>query len=663
MSIENEVTRIENNVDDALAAVSEYGVEVASESNSDNLGTLIRAIPKANIVQTTGESTTDIMSQKAVTDAIAAEHDAVPDYWLPALQDGVEAINTALCGAGANKSAFLFYTDAHWTYSAQKSPALLKYLYRHTGMARTFFGGDIVGNEATDYDTMAYVWEWRRRLKELPNHHSVPGNHDDGNTTNHLFDKNYVYGYLLAAEESPDIVREGDGLYYYIDNPSEKTRYLFLDTACFGVDGVQQNFVKNALLTTPAKWHIVAVAHIWVNTDYTVSPPVPSDINAEADKLLTMFDAYNSRTGDYADCTGWVEFCIGGHTHWDYDTTSTMGIPIILTETDSQNVRSGLGFTAGTTTEASVSGIVADFDSRKIKVVRVGRGSSREVVMTWREITYTNQIPISTDASGAVYNGTGFKDGIRIGSDGTERTGAATDATGFIPCTKADTLYFSGCQITVGTGAYQEINYFDSNKAYLGKTSLNALTSDSASLWANVEMDENNYLTKYIMAGGYADTAFVRVTGDYIGAGSIITVNEEIAQDTPSYTNQIALSVAADGSEYVGANGEDGYSTGYRINFSGAEAAQEGMCCTGYIPTVAGQTIRLKNVTVSGAATAYLVEYKQDKTYKQVTALTTTLPDDGNGVYTGAAPLTGFIRISCGVIDDTSILTLDEEIV
>ena len=72
MSIESELTRIENNVDDALAAVSEYGVEVASESGSDQLGGLIRAIPKANIVQTIGTSTTNIMSQKAVTDALAS---------------------------------------------------------------------------------------------------------------------------------------------------------------------------------------------------------------------------------------------------------------------------------------------------------------------------------------------------------------------------------------------------------------------------------------------------------------------------------------------------------------------------------------------------------------------------------------------------------------
>jgi hypothetical protein len=138
---------------------------------------------------------------------------AIPGYWLGELKAGVKAINTALCNAGRNKSAFLFYTDAHWNYGAQMAPTLLKYLHQRTGMTKTFFGGDVVNDEAADYDTMDYLWDWRSQLKDLPNHHSVPGNHDDGNSTNNLFSQEYVYGYLMAAEETPDMVR-GDGLYY-----------------------------------------------------------------------------------------------------------------------------------------------------------------------------------------------------------------------------------------------------------------------------------------------------------------------------------------------------------------------------------------------------------------------------------------------------------------
>lgn len=307
----------------------------------------------------------------------------VPDYWQTALNDGVEAINTALCTAGFNKSAFLFYTDAHWNVSSQMSPKLLKYLYEHTGMAKTFFGGDIVTNEGDDYDTMAYLWGWRNQLKGLPNHHSVVGNHDDGNSTNNRFSEKYVYGYLLAAEETADIVR-GNGLYYYIDNPSEKTRYLFLDTAYKGAIADQQEFVKTALLGAADGWHIVVVSHIWYDTIYTTTPPSVGGINPNASIFLTMFDNYNQRVGEYTDCGGRVEFCIGGHTHRDYDGTSESGIPIILVETDSRDVRNGKSeaqykYTAGTSTESSVNGIIADYDNSKVYIVRVGRGESREI--------------------------------------------------------------------------------------------------------------------------------------------------------------------------------------------------------------------------------------------------------------------------------------------
>lgn len=144
-------------------------------------------------------------------------------------------------------------------------------------------------------------------------------------------------------------------------------------------------------------------------------------------------------------------------------------------------------------------------------------------------------------------------------------------------------------------------------------------------------------------------------------------VDDEENNDTPTetYTNWITASVDKNGNDYVGANGEDGYKTNTRISSSsgGEEVTQSGMCVTGYIP-YNKETIRLKNVTVSGTKDAYLVEYNADKTYKQVTALSSRLTDDGNGVLTGTTLSTcSWIRITCGVIDDTSILTLNEEII
>lgn len=340
----------------------------------------------------------DFWTWEEESDQTNSVQDDIPDYWMDALEKGAEEINRAMLEAGRNKSAFLFYSDSHWNYNSHKSPLLLKYLYNHTGMNKTIFGGDIVYNESTEYDAMAYLWEWRSMVKELPNHHSVVGNHDDGNATNNLFGADYVYGYLLAAEETPDMVWGEGEFYYYIDNPAEQTRYLYLDTAYQTIlyDPQQVQFLIDSLLTLPARWHVVVIAHIWYVPDYDqeVNPEVM--LSYGGDLILSVLDDYNERKSgrvkisskenpeetiqveyDFARSAGKVEFCIGGHTHCDYDAFSSSGIPIILVETDSYNVRSGLECEEFTTSESSVNGIIADYDAKKITVVRVGRGEGR----------------------------------------------------------------------------------------------------------------------------------------------------------------------------------------------------------------------------------------------------------------------------------------------
>lgn len=328
------------------------------------------------------------------------EMDGIPGYWIEELKQGTKDINIALMEAGSRKAAFLFYTDSHWDHNSQHSPALLKYLYEHTGMAKTIFGGDIVHAEAPDYDTMAYLWEWRSQVKALPNHHSVPGNHDDGNSKDYKFDEDFVYAYLLAPEETPDIVREDHGLYYYIDVPAEKTRYLYLDTGAKAImyDPTQAQFLIDSLMSTPDGWHIVVVAHVWYNVDYDNPDEPIHTLTDPGELILSTLDAYNRRDSsvvrvcksstdystlklpyDFSNCGATVEFCIGGHIHRDFDTTSEDGIPVIMVESDSYITRSNLSTKEGTINENSINGIIADYDARKVTIVRIGRGESRVV--------------------------------------------------------------------------------------------------------------------------------------------------------------------------------------------------------------------------------------------------------------------------------------------
>ena len=475
--------------------------------------------------------------------------DYVPDYWKDTnadgnVVDGAKAINERLCEAGRNKAAFLFYSDVHWNKSYQMSPKLLKYLYNHTGMTKTFFGGDIVEwererewvedengelilQEKEDGNIdVKYLWDWRNQVKDIPNHHSVVGNHDDGQETDNLLSERFVYGYLLGAEETPDIVRGDSGYYYYRDSAPEKTRYLFLDTACNASNQAQQKFIKEALLSTPSGWHIVAVAHIWYDFDYGESLDEALKPNADATNILTMFDAYNERgkvtvtisvknkNGDYEDksiehdftedadkCVGWVEYCIGGHAHKDYDIQTTTGIPIILVETDSWRTRD-LDCKEGTTTEASVNGIIADYDANKIYVVRVGRGVSRVVTINKSPI---NALKYAIDKDGTLYGGSytdtdgkeittvGWKANTRYGStDDCDQEASNIHITGYIPVRPNDTVTLQDIYMPDTTGHvgrlffYQELG--GNEDAYEGKT-----VTD----WEDTERDANNNLVKF----------------------------------------------------------------------------------------------------------------------------------------------------------------------
>lgn len=321
--------------------------------------------------------------------------ESVPDYWLDELEGKADAIQQAMEAAGRNKSAFLWYTDAHWPNSAKVSPALLDYLVRNTPMNKVNFGGDIVGDPTSfTHENIKYVFEWRKMIAGLPNHHSVPGNHDLNHNTTDV--RSMAYAFLLAYEESADKVC-GDGLYYYIDNPSEKTRYIYLDYMTNNHDAMvaQGRFIVDAIKGVQDGWHIVMIAHRWFQYSSVSTPTVGSVPLYETD-ILSVLDAYNDRktraesnyfgAQDFTGAKGKVEFCIGGHIHIDHDFETAGGIQVIITASDTNQERSPNDTedsgTKGTITEAAVYGIVADYTNGKINVIGVGRGGSREITIS-----------------------------------------------------------------------------------------------------------------------------------------------------------------------------------------------------------------------------------------------------------------------------------------
>lgn len=172
------------------------------------------------------------------------------------------------------------------------------------------------------------------------------------------------------------------------------------------------------------------------------------------------------------------------------------------------------------------------------------------------------------------------------------------------------------------------------------------------------------------VSGGVISIA--SVTGDIV-----ITAVASEATVAPSYTNLLPLSVDADGSDYKGTNGEDGYKAGYKMSTSsGNESAASGAYCSGFMPlSDMNDVVRIKNITLSGSSNVNnIVFYDANK----AKVGTITANGSENAFHSSVEAKDGyyqfepkywltvnpaFFRFSCGGISDDTIVTVNEEIV
>lgn len=469
----------------------------------------------------------------------------VPDYWKPYLEAKAVEIDAALAAAGDNKSAFLWYTDAHWVDNFGQSPMLLKYLSKYTGIKKTFFGGDIAQENSGEIEALR---AWQEMVKDVPNHHSVIGNHD--NQVSELSTAADRAEFFLMADRTGDMVFGTDAtngkMYYYIDNHIENTRYICLSTGRMWTFSDEISWCIDVLNSTPAGWHIVIIGHLWLNNDYAddgvtlnTTPPEYTQI------YLDMFDAYNYRLSGttsfgsvpyvFTNAGAKIEFIIGGHIHWDYDFTTAKGIPVILTECDGRWERDSESVaTQGTTTENCVYAIVADYTAKAVKVINVGRGDTRSLTIL-DVVTYTNVIPTSIGFGGMVLNADttpGYAANSRYSTSSNKisvQTG--TYVTGLISCSPTATIRMRNIATNQGY-QYNGVIIFDINdtdqdgKYYKTYYTFDQLRGDKEGF--KVVEDESGTMIEFTLPGHQANQTHIAICSQYIGSDSIITINEEI---------------------------------------------------------------------------------------------------------------------------------------
>ena len=165
--------------------------------------------------------------------------------------------------------------------------------------------------------------------------------------------------------------------------------------------------------------------------------------------------------------------------------------------------------------ETDITNLQSNINTLSNEIVYAGNDGNISIADESAEII--NQIPISTDDSGAIYNGTGYKNGVRWSS--SSQAESANDdygMTGYIPCKHNDTIRIKDVVPSTSSSGY--IVLFDSSKAYLGVQTVSLHT---------MSVDSNNAYT--VSISGNANVEFIRLSVCTFTSASIVTVNQDFS--------------------------------------------------------------------------------------------------------------------------------------
>lgn len=527
-----------------------------------------------------------------VEEAVSAisSADDVPDYWRDAVDAVCAAVKSHQEAAGAQCIDFLLFSDMH-VVSYQESHCeeigrLAAAVMDRCGIPFAVMCGDTVESDsaANANQPVADLLKADEYLAPIGQERllRVRGNHDAAWGAYSSEDTSTAYAFNLAPQklwqylfrsQAQDTRRvfSDDGSYFYVDARPPKARFVCLNSqwnlhsenedgtavhnaqkySGFGQE--QLEWLANEALDVPAGWSVVLVGHVPPIEAYQAKirdyEPLCGILNAYANRgIYSGSYSHNADNGEgaWADVAVEVDFTaakgeivgwFSGHRHLDSMELSS-GLPFpVVTVTCAGNyaydTTEGTR-TINTDTETALDVVTVDKNAGMIYCTRLGIGSDR--CCGYRGIVttaYTNQITISTDTDGSVYNGIGYAEGKRISaSGGSISDSTAVDLTGFIPIAMGDVVRMKNVDFvwaTVGSGG--GLHFYSADKATkLITYNTGVYSEDGLTAGLSCEYDDSGNLVKFTVAGygGLSDPAYLRVCASNIDGASIITVNEEI---------------------------------------------------------------------------------------------------------------------------------------
>ena len=417
-----------------------------------------------------------------------------------------------------------FSTDQHvskWPdqQTASNTPGTILGLKALRRMADMFpfnavvFGGDYTGGSASSINEGVYMVYAPLSGAACPVM-GTAGNHDSWQDQQDVTSAQIFKRHAARAKvDYPGFVPldkiSANG---YYDDPTVNIRYIILDAEPRSTSvSTNSNATITANLTAmlggmPEGYKAIIFSHKPLNS--SLGSSFKDGVNNAA-----VLEANKAK----------IICCINGHGHADAGETKN-GVLYIQTRAAAPTNYMGEAdlSTAGTADETAFDVFVVDQENDKIYAVRYGAGADRTFAIPAAAV---NQIPISTDESGNVYNGTGLKNGYRVSSSGAIKEEYGYNLTGFIPFTEGDTLYASaGMGNARADGNTQaSIALYGVNKEWLGKM---FYPKDGGAVV--VAGDGSYSFEPYAVSSSTRGYHFCRVTFVDTAPNPIITVNQPL---------------------------------------------------------------------------------------------------------------------------------------
>lgn len=291
----------------------------------------------------------------------------------------LEYTNLSLSSNGEN---FIFYTDPHLKGPDDRANRYLNYymvlLQKYYNFSPTDFvlcGGDWLTSGDTISEAkykLGYIDGFTQKM--FKNHYMILGNHDL-NYQGYDDQGRQYYGELSQTVVNNLWFRKYQNAYYYFDG--NVSRFYVLDSGIVDTSSVLNNryldvmtnyrweqidWLANQLLTNE-KTHSIITLHMY---------KTGSNVTVFSQQLNNLIIGYNNRQNitlnsksyNFTNCTGHIEFVLAGHTH--ADGTHKIGtVPVIITT---------WFFGDGIPTFDLMH---INYSDRKIYCIRVGAGSNR----------------------------------------------------------------------------------------------------------------------------------------------------------------------------------------------------------------------------------------------------------------------------------------------